>query len=277
MPMGAGMRQIKCELVASNDTGMMLAAFEPPANDDIPGVIATGPIAELKDRCGKGESVYLVEVLDDNGEGVGMYSFLLSCGLLFEKFLKDWNDDNENVASTSGDGIEELEGNPLGSFLQGVPLPNTTLSNDVGGLRLSRSDDSQEVPANRITNSYPAVKIEYWAKNYSSRAKEIVSEYKSLFGRKLGEDVFWGIIAKKILEGSEYFYCQYCYLFAADNSKNEKLTDYYERLGFKKLDDLNVLCSNDDAECPCLAMPMLQIRERVEDRMSALRPISVWS
>lgn len=273
------MRQIKCERVVSNETGVMLKAFVPPANDDIPDVIATGPIAELKDKWAKGESesIYLVEVLEDNGELVGVYSFLLSCGILFEKFLKDVNDGNENVASTDSDGTEELDGNPLGLLLQGVTLPNTTLANDVGGRKLSRSEEHQEVPANRITKSHPAVKIEYWAKNYSLQAKKVELEYKSLFNRKLGEDVFWRIIAKKILEGSEYFYSQYCYLFAADNSRNEKLTEYYVRLGFKKLDDLNVLCSDDDAECPCLAMPMGEIRERVEDRTSALRPISVWS
>lgn len=268
------MQRIVSERISSEATGRMLMAFAPPTTDDIPGVMATGPVAELKYKWTeeKSEAIYLVEILDENNKATGVYSFLLSCGILFDKFLTDVDNSENSIASSDcssegEDGVNMLK----------VSIGEAGASDNVAEHGDSKPEEQQEIKPNQITKSYPAVKIEYWAKNYSDSAKALDQEYVKLFDRKLGEDVFWRIIASKILKGAEYFYCQYCYLFSADNSgKKEKLTKYYRRLGFDALDNLNVLCADDDRNCQCLAMSLSSLREKRDVYLSELLTLPVW-
>lgn len=254
-------QRFECERISSTEAGRVLESFEVPTLDDIPGVLATGPVSELKDKWSKEgpeSSIYLIKTKDDNGKFVGVYSFLLSCGILFEKFLKDLKGAvNGNIVDVSYDE----EGRERENKIQ-LAILDSKLPNGIPEVVDSQSEECCEIPANRITKSHPAVKIEYWAKNYAQTAKNIEMKYCDDFNRKLGEDVFWHFIAGKILEGTERFYSEYCYLFSADNSTQEKLTKYYERLGFQRIDKLNVLCSDDDDSCQCLVMSIRGMRER---------------
>lgn len=268
------MQRIVPERISSEATGRMLMAFVPPTTDDIPGVMATGPVAELKYKWTdeKSEAIYLVKILDENNKATGVYSFLLSCGILFDKFLTEVDNSEDSIASSDCSSEGEDDVNMLK-----VSMGEAGVSDNVAEHGDSKPEEQQEIKPNQITKSYPAVKIEYWAKNYSDRAKALNQEYKDRFGRRLGEDVFWRIIASKILEGSQYYYCQYCYLFSADNSGGqEKLTKYYRQLGFEALDNLNVLCADDDKGCSCLAMPLRRLKEKRNEHLQSPHIQSFW-
>lgn len=257
--------QIECERVSSGVSGRRLELFVPPTQEDIHGIIATGPIAELKQKWkedGVHCSVYLVNAVNVRGEQVGLHSFMLSCGMLFERFIKDVDDGDENVLNGGVDSAVSSMGDELPIFKVGAL--------DVSSNEIKSSEpnshgykDEHEMPAsNRITRAYPAVKLEYWAKNYSEEAKRVAEMYEKSNKEKLGKVVFVREIVKKILDGVDLLYAQYCYVFSADNSdKDKRLTKYYESLGFSDLKNLNVLCSDDDRGCPCLAIKVDDLRE----------------
>lgn len=78
----------------------------------------------------------------------------------------------------------------------------------------------------RVLKTYPAIELVEFCKNDSDSAKKA---WKALgIERKMGECVFWHIIVPKLKAIQDITGCQYVYLFAADNSYDGDLANYYK-------------------------------------------------
>lgn len=78
----------------------------------------------------------------------------------------------------------------------------------------------------RVLETYPAIEIVEFCKNENEIAK---NAWRALgIERKIGECVFWHIIVPKLKAIQEIAGCQYVYLFAADQSYDGELANYYK-------------------------------------------------
>ena len=68
--------------------------------------------------------------------------------------------------------------------------------------------------------------------------------------RKMGEVMFWWFIVPKMLEVSKLAGCEYAYLFAADDSAEGFLMNYYETAcRFRRLNQLGAVKPLYDMNC----------------------------
>ena len=68
--------------------------------------------------------------------------------------------------------------------------------------------------------------------------------------RKLGETMFWWFIVPKMLEINSMIGCEFVYLFAADDTINGKLSNYYrEALHFNNITHLGTIKPSYDFSC----------------------------
>lgn len=89
----------------------------------------------------------------------------------------------------------------------------------------------------RTRKTFPSVELVHLCVHEPAREKW---KAKGMASRSLGKTMFWYFIEKKIREIRRLVGCEYIYLFAADEERDGKLTQYYKELGFGFRDDINV-------------------------------------
>ena len=87
----------------------------------------------------------------------------------------------------------------------------------------------------RVFRTYPAVELVHFVSNDNGKA----AWRKQNMGHSMGEVLFWYFICPIMTGIHKSLGCQYAYLFAADNSVDQNLVNYYKvRLNFQQSDEL---------------------------------------
>lgn len=80
-------------------------------------------------------------------------------------------------------------------------------------------------PIQRVHATFPGVEITHFCTNADESVRE---EWKSFgFRFPMGAVLFWKFIVSKFIELQKIAGCQYAFLFAADNTADRTLTNYY--------------------------------------------------
>lgn len=108
------------------------------------------------------------------------------------------------------------------------------IDNEISGLKaflkksfeVNQSDDEHK----RVAKTYSAIELTHFCVNENARG---IWESELMGSRnRIGLTVFWSKVVPKILEASKYVGIRYLYLFAADDSVDEKLINHYETFMF---------------------------------------------
>lgn len=179
--------------------------------------------------------VYLV--LDKESGEIAFY-FAINCGILYSDF-DEVNFDNDEIKGAFDWYVSALrktfqaktnkeKDDANNEYIQAMETLGSYINDEV---ELSRILNTAEEMANkkeekneavegenniqRVKETFPAIDIKFLCRNKNYKL-DIDVDFK------LGVFVFWELIVPKILEISDNVGCKYIYLFAADNSENEK-------------------------------------------------------
>lgn len=205
-------------------------------------------------------------------EGVVLLYFSLKCGELFEKLdMYKMNLARETIKKLSilenkhryrKDYVEKAEKFIQEHFreIQNIAPSLKELAQKKG---LYEKEVSKELNKEvvRVLRTYSAVEIVEFCANDNARRK-----WKELgIPKKMGECIFWHYIVPKLASIQEIIGCEYVYLFAADNTDDQILSNYYQvSLGFEELKTLGTNKPHYDFMCLFLCQKidtLLQNRE----------------
>ena len=209
-----------------------------------------------EDDCGK-VAFYIIK----NKDNLPCVFFSLKCGALFEpmdqngffdelqkSLLAIQNEIKINPFSNGQDGINnfifrhtsELVRDTGVSFEQAYSLVGSLLNSENDRkmelihskhiikniLSNFHKEDEQEGerPILRVHKTMPGVELMHFCTN--DNAKDYWKELG--FNHPMGEVMFWNFIAPKIKELQSLVGCQYMFLFAADNTRDGTLINYYK-------------------------------------------------
>ncbi len=99
----------------------------------------------------------------------------------------------------------------------------------------------------RGEHTYPAIELAHFFRNDNY---EIEKWRKAYNMPQIGIIVFWYFVVPKVLEARKYVGCQYLYLFAADDSDDKKLINYYaDKLKFRTNNEVGTVKPVYDFTC----------------------------
>lgn len=121
-------------------------------------------------------------------------------------------------------------------------------------------DQKDELNPNiaRVVRTYPAVELVHFCAN--DDARKTWERYK--FGHSMGKVLFWWFVAPIISDIRKTLGCQYVYLFAADDSDDGRLVNYYEvSLNFQQRDDIGTNKPQYDFTCAFMCQEIEEMRD----------------
>lgn len=221
-----------------------------------------GPAWE-EDKSGQ-SAVYIIK---SPKKKVAMY-FSLKCGGLFrpldEEAIKDkvqkkerlfraaaTPDDWEQAKEILKDVSDEKE---LKEFIKDL-IEAKQLYADL--LEDRAKDENDWI--NRVHKTFPAVELAQFCVN-----DEVREEWAALgFTQPLGTVLFWKFVVPRMCKIQKRVGCQYAYLFAADQSEDGRLVNYYDSsLHFKKTDELATTKPSYDFFCEFMCQELEDIKKR---------------
>lgn len=123
-----------------------------------------------------------------------------------------------------------------------------------------KRDDPNRMIA-QVVRTYPAVELVHFCIN--DEAREIWNKLKKKhnFTRSMGEVMFWRFVAPIIAGIQNTLGCQYVYLFAADDSRNRSLVNYYQvALNFSQPGDIGTSKPRYDFTCEFMCQEIEELR-----------------
>ena len=237
----SGLQCLSCERLSSSSENLRLVdEFFNRRNDGIAQTLRNEAFGEDED----GTTAYYV-VKHTNGKI--LFFFSLKCGMLYDQFLdtrqlKLISDLTNYLDQIAGDSDISAEDKSLVNLmreklrtrkgiskaeLERLPMKGSTVFEDL------EKEFNESVT--RVGQTFPAVELVHFCVN--DNTEEL---WKSMgCPQSLGAVVFWYFIVDIILGIRKQVGCQYLFLFAADNSEDEKLIQYYsDQLNFEVPEDL---------------------------------------
>lgn len=216
------------------------------------------------DRNGE-NAYYLIKDKEDN---VAFY-FSIKCGLLSQKIeqkyllLADRMDEVVRAYDERNHGAIVRIANEIG-------ISPSTIVNNINALKQKAQqynrdkEISQELDILRVHETYSAIELVEFCANESYRE----TWQRNEFQLPIGVCVFWFYIVPMVLKIQEIVGCRYLYLFAADDTEDLDLCNYYDNdLGFCRIEEVSVLKPRYDYTC----IPMYQkIEDLLETRESKI-------
>ncbi len=263
----AVLRTLRCERLSSDVQNIRLVnSFENYKNPQIAVTLKNEAFTEDEKNI---VAYYVVKSSDGNI----LFYFSLKCGLLYDEFiegeklekLKDlyqflWE-------AKSADTLSDEDKSAIDTILEGVRAKKGLKLEEVARILQTQKDSDDFVSLfdtgfRNVGKTFAGVEIVHFCANDETR--DIWT--KCCIKQKLGTVVFWYFIVQKIIELEKIAGCEYIFLFAADNSENEELVNYYtDNLQFKKADRHSVAIPLYDFTCKF----MYQITEDLDERRKA--------
>lgn len=113
----------------------------------------------------------------------------------------------------------------------------------------------------QVVRTYPAVELVHFCINDDARDTWNKLKRKYKFTRSMGEVLFWRFVAPIIANVNNVLGCQYVYLFAADDSRNRSLVNYYQvALNFSQPGDIGTSKPRYDFTCEFMCQEIGELR-----------------
>lgn len=115
----------------------------------------------------------------------------------------------------------------------------------------------------RVVRTYPAVELVHFAVNDEARAFWTKAKMKYGIHKPLGEVMFWQFVAPVLCAVRESLGCEYVYLFAADDSEDRTLVNYYQvALNFDQPDNIGTNKPRYDFTCEFMCQHLSDLHRR---------------
>ena len=183
---------------------------------------------------------------------LGYMFFSLRCGSLFDsEMAKNWYQDEKTKlddllkkAVASGDIARKVQVEKKISELNGVKEEWKKDWHNVA-----------EEEFLRVKNSFGGIELVHFCRNDAAWSRW--SAFQPPMGtpvRKMCEVLFWHFIVQCILDAVAVVGAELFYLFAADDTEEQRLCSYYRSLGFKGAEDFNFKCLKPQYDFTCIFM-----------------------
>lgn len=267
-----------CERLSSNpDNKNLIQSFHSVRGNSLVAYMCN--IGWQEDIEGR-TAFYLVKSED----GMPCLFFALKCGGLFKPLNEDEIQKDINSATKFLylllDDSEENQGHMqliqnLEEFRrsQNIPLEDVVnglaknakieLSKHKRTLQLIEGDKRREGtrPIQRVSTSLPGVEITHFCTN--DDAKSMWKTYG--FRYPMGQVFFWKFIVPKFIELQSIVGCQFAYLFAADQTEDRTLSNYYNvSLKFQRGESLGTIKPRYDFCCEFLSQNVNEMKNNMQ-------------
>lgn len=252
----------------------LVNSFKNAKNPTLEKVITTKN-AFVKDR----ESSIAYYLVKTNKGDILLY-FSLKCGELYEKLdMEKMELAKETLRRLyiieHKDGYKKDYVEKAEKFIQDHILEIQSIAPSLKSLAqkkgLYEKDLKKELnkEVTRVLKTYSAVEIVEFCANDNAR-----NIWKKLnLPRKMGECIFWHYIVPKLASIQEIVGCEYVYLFAADNTYDRVLSNYYQiSLGFEESNTLGTNKPHYDFMCYFLCQTIKTLLLRREDFYNNFNP-----
>lgn len=255
---------LSCERLSSNEINLRLVDdFENYRNPQIAEALQGDAYEE--DDCGK-VAYYVVK----SPKGKILFYFSLKCGLLFDEFveverLRQLKEVLAMLVKKRNDsGTSDEEKTLIDSLLEQVRskkgLKKVDLARVLHKPDVSESlDNILDAHTTNVGQTFAGVEIVHFCVNDKYRSYWM----DSCISQKLGVVVFWKFLVPKVTALMKLVGCEYLFLFAADNTENLELVNYYNYyFQFKRSEDHNTAIPLYDFTCKFMYQNTIDLEQR---------------
>lgn len=262
-------------LTADPGNKKLIRTFE---NDRNPNLAAYLRYYGWSEDTAGANTFYLIK---DQQNRIVMY-FSLKCGSLFDPLnieelmaqIEDYKCKLEAIHNrrrgTARDEELALVEQMMQEYGMGLLMLEMTLRSELDSLLTKREDlrDDQNRDPNRmisrVVRTYPAVELVHFVVNDGYRVfwQKLAKKYGFGKPHTMAQIFFWYFVAPIITDIRNTLGCQYVYLFAADQSLNKRLINFYQvALNFSQEGDIGTSKPRYDFSCEFLHQEIEQLRD----------------
>ena len=224
----------------------------------------------LNEAYSEDEEDKIAYYLVKDKEGHILFYFSLKCGQLYDKHL---DFDLFKLLGELYDGLLKMKSAPdisqedsivIDKVLEEIRSRKGVLKEDLKKITKKNQsiDDFEKVfkdDADKVGATFSGIEIVQFCSNEDS----LVYWKKYGVNQKLGVVVFWQFIVPIIIKIKELIGCEYLFLFAADDSEDENLVNYYKSwLKFESSNDRSAATPVYDLTCKFLYQETCSLKEK---------------
>lgn len=121
-------------------------------------------------------------------------------------------------------------------------------------------DDNKKIQ--RVNIVYPAVELTYFYTNDANKTKIKELFLANNIVHPVGEVLFWKFIVPIVQKIPSLVGCEYLFLYAADDSENKTLVNYYASLKFEDEDSIGNNKPESDFQCKFMYQTISSLEEK---------------
>lgn len=263
---------LKCERLSSDDNNLRLVEEFFNNKESLSNTLKNEAYED--DEAGN-----IVYYLIKDSENNILFYFSLKCGVLYDKYIngelyqqlkgvldnliqlsldEKTSEADKKIIYTILCDVRNRKGIAKKS-LSSISRKNTTIEE----FEKMMGDNTEKVGA-----TFAGIEIVQFCRNEEN------NKWSSCgIDKKLGVIVFWNFIVPIVLKVREYVGCQYLFLFAADESEDENLVNYYKYwLKFKQDENLKTAMPLYDLKCKFLYQEAGSLAEKREKFFNNFNP-----
>ena len=263
---------LKCERLSSDDNNLRLVDEFFNKKESLSNTLKNEAYED--DEAGN-----IVYYLIKDSENNILFYFSLKCGVLYDKYIngelyqqlkgvvdnliqlsldEKTSEADKKIIDTILCDVRNRKGIAK-KTLSSISRKNTTIEE----FEKMMGDNTEKVGA-----TFAGIEIVQFCRNEENNKW---SSYG--IDKKLGVIVFWNFIVPIVLKVREYVGCQYLFLFAADESEDENLVNYYKYwLKFKQDENLKTAMPLYDLKCKFLYQEAGSLAEKREKFFNNFNP-----
>ena len=224
----------------------------------------------LNEAYSEDENDKIAYYLVKDNEGHILFYFSLKCGQLYDKHL---DFDLFKLLGELYDGLIKMKSEPdttqedslvIDKILEEIRSRKGVLKEDLKKIAKKNQsiEDFEKVfkdDADKVGATFSGIEIVQFCSNEDCLDNWI----KCGINQKLGVIVFWQFIVPIIIQIKELIGCEYLFLFAADDSEDEDLINYYKsRLKFESSNERSAATPVYDLTCKFLYQETSSLEEK---------------
>ena len=263
---------LKCERLSSDDNNLRLVEEFFNKKESLSNTLKNEAYED--DEAGN-----IVYYLIKDSENNILFYFSLKCGVLYDKYIngelyqqlkgvvdnlillsldEKTSEADKKIIDTILCDVRNRKGIAKKS-LSSISRKNTTIEE----FEKMMGDNTEKVGA-----TFAGIEIVQFCRNEEN------NKWRSCgIDKKLGVIVFWNFIVPIVLKVREHVGCQYLFLFAADESEDENLVNYYKYwLKFKQDENLKTAMPLYDLKCKFLYQEAGSLAEKREKFFNNFNP-----
>lgn len=262
------LESLVCQRLSSdNDNMYLVEEFYNRINDDIALTLRNEAFSEDESK-----SIAYYVVKHPNGQI--LFFFSLKCGLLFDHFirpellerLKELSDELTDISNDKS--LTTQQKKDVMEVMEKIRACKGVTKEDLHKLPQQKIDILKELERElnddiaRVGKTFSGIELVHFCSN--TETDELWENFD--LPQLRGTTLFWYFVVPQILNALKYVGCQYVFLFAADQSKEEKLVRYYEnQLNFQRPDELATAKPFYDFTCKFMCHEVSSLEKEREE------------